>query len=365
VSVHKAKDGRWFVQYYPPGSRLSAKEYFGRGFEAELQARKWDQERKQARKQGKALIHHTEEPAGPAGITFNGLAQDYLTQQTLSPKHRASLVAILNAHVAPLFGAKPISELSMRDLSSLDARLIAHDLSIATRNRYQVYCKIILAWGIKHDYFPGPNPFDKFRMDKKREGKAPPPPSPDELQQILREAPDHLKWAIYCMVNLGLRPGPTELFRVKISDVDFQGQGIWIQRTKTHSPRVLQPARPEFLAAIKQLLEYELDRRFLIEYKGQPVLTLKTAWRHAKKRAGIPESRRLRLYDIRHFYATSMLSEGEDIKAVSELLGHSSVRMTMEVYYHILQGQKRGALDGLPSFPNPNMKMIPDKPESI
>jgi integrase len=46
-----------------------------------------------------------------------------------------------------------------------------------------------------------------------------------------------------------------------------------------------------------------------------------------------------------------MLSNsGENVKTVSELLGHSDVTMTLRVYSHILQEQHRQAVEKLPDI---------------
>ncbi len=43
-----------------------------------------------------------------------------------------------------------------------------------------------------------------------------------EIQAIWIHAPDHLKWALTCLLNLGVRPGVNEFFRIKMNDVDFE-----------------------------------------------------------------------------------------------------------------------------------------------
>jgi len=63
--------------------------------------------------------------------------------------------------------------------------------------------------------------------------------------------------------------------------------------------------------------------------------------------AGYP----VRLYDIRHLFATTILANGGDLKAVSKLLGHASTQMTANVYYHELKGEKAVALSRKPLLP--------------
>lgn len=60
-------------------------------------------------------------------------------------------------------------------------------------------------------------------------------------------------------------------------------------------------------------------------------------FRRVIKAAKLP---RIRFHDLRHTTASHLLDQGENPKAVSELLGHSSVAFTMDVYGHVLPGRQ-------------------------
>ncbi|MBA2326572.1 MAG: tyrosine-type recombinase/integrase [Actinobacteria bacterium] len=47
------------------------------------------------------------------------------------------------------------------------------------------------------------------------------------------------------------------------------------------------------------------------------------------------EVRRIRLHDLRHSAATVMLEQGVPLKVVTERLGHSSTRVTSDLYQHV------------------------------
>jgi integrase len=51
------------------------------------------------------------------------------------------------------------------------------------------------------------------------------------------------------------------------------------------------------------------------------------------KKHGLPE---VRLYDTRHSHATALLTKGVNLAWVSDRLGHSDVKMTRDVYAHVL-----------------------------
>ena len=66
------------------------------------------------------------------------------------------------------------------------------------------------------------------------------------------------------------------------------------------------------------------------------------AWRRLLQSAGV---RHVRLHDGRHTAATLLLSEGVHPRVVMELLGHSQMRTTMDIYSHVMPALAREAAD--------------------
>jgi integrase len=60
------------------------------------------------------------------------------------------------------------------------------------------------------------------------------------------------------------------------------------------------------------------------------------------KEAGLPH---MRFHDLRHSAATILLSMGVHAKVVQELLGQSTISMTMDVYSHVLPSMQKDAMD--------------------
>ena len=63
--------------------------------------------------------------------------------------------------------------------------------------------------------------------------------------------------------------------------------------------------------------------------------------------AGLPH---VRLHDLRHTHATIMLRAGVHPKVVSERLGHSSIRITLDTYSHVLPGLQKAAAQRFDAF---------------
>ncbi len=62
------------------------------------------------------------------------------------------------------------------------------------------------------------------------------------------------------------------------------------------------------------------------------------------KRAELPD---IRFHDLRHSAATLLLSLGVHPKVVQEILGHSQISMTMDIYSHVLPSMHQDAMNTL------------------
>ena len=58
----------------------------------------------------------------------------------------------------------------------------------------------------------------------------------------------------------------------------------------------------------------------------------------------------IRPYDLRHTCATLLLGAGENVKVVSERLGHASAALTLDVYSHVLPDMQQKAAHRLESL---------------
>jgi integrase len=66
-------------------------------------------------------------------------------------------------------------------------------------------------------------------------------------------------------------------------------------------------------------------------------------------------------HDLRHFYASALIAAGEDVKVVSERLGHKDAATTLNVYSHLWPGHEdrtRRAIDGLFHTETPRLRRV-------
>jgi integrase len=79
-------------------------------------------------------------------------------------------------------------------------------------------------------------------------------------------------------------------------------------------------------------------------WAAAPWTATNLAARHFKpllKRAGLPD---IRLYELRHTFATLWLESGEHPKVLQEILRHSRISVTLDTYSHVIPHMQRDAM---------------------
>ena len=88
------------------------------------------------------------------------------------------------------------------------------------------------------------------------------------------------------------------------------------------------------------------DNEFVLSGKNKPLEPRTMQYRFAKilKNVNLPS---VHYHSLRHVFASTCIKLGFDVKALSELLGHSSVEITLNRYVHSSFDQKREYMERL------------------
>ena len=191
-----------------------------------------------------------------------------------------------------------------------------------------------------------------------------------EAQRLLNAASPTRYGALFALIaHLGLRKG--EALALRWEDVDIEARQIHIRRTLSRvsgslvvgEPKTARSRRKLPLSeALLSLLETQRARQvqdaedaanfwtdsgyIFTSETGQPLDPRNTlrAFDTAARKAGIEGAT---VHSLRHTAATLLITSGNDLRTVSELLGHSNVRTTLDVYAHTNDELVRSALDSL------------------
>jgi len=358
MSVHQTKNGRWYCKYWEDGRYY--KKYFGRGSEAKIRAKEYDLEVKKMKLRG-IKVKKADNTPEKKKLHFDELAHLYLDDKRNSGWPEKSIYnfkCFMNRYIIPFLGHKFCKEIDMSDLVGLKgyiAKTSKKKISPHSINRYITMTKTVFSWGFKNDFIPF-NPWERYKKPKERPD-PPVLPTIDEFIRIMQCAAPHTKWALDVEFNIGTRPGKTELFKLKYTDVIDWKEGILLIRSTKTGPREVR-LRRDFLERLKEKAK-ETKSGYIIEYRGRPIGSIKTSFKTALKRANI--KKKVRLYDIRHMYGTYIAKNGGDIFALQKLMGHLSIGTTKR-YLHHAEEVKQETVNRLPSLVP---KISPQKGEGL
>ena len=347
MSVHQRDDGRWIVVFKCVDGKRKERS-FGRGPEAEISAKSFD-----ASMKSRAIAPVVQQPLGPVLRQAVDAYLDHLRAQGKSQSHISNVqymaTSLLYKHFGP---SMPLDLINYTDgivpfinhMRSIPSNRTGSVRSQASVNRYCCFLRTIFNFAVANGLM-AQNPMAQWRKTKE-------PPRQfqitlEDVSKIMEHADDHVRWAVEVCFNLGVRSGDSELLSLRWSDVDWERKQVRVFGRKTETFRTI-PVKDAFLERLREMRAISLTE-FIIEYRGKRVNRIQKAFRMACRRAGILHS--VRMYDLRHMFATFMLSNGADLAAVSKLLGHSSVTMTANVYYQYLEGEKERAVTLLPDLP--------------
>ena len=125
-------------------------------------------------------------------------------------------------------------------------------------------------------------------------------------------------------MKTGMRRG--ELGNLKVKDVNLDKQRIYVRGGKGDKDRVI-PIHPDLVDGLSRLIEGKAGE---VSVFGLKPRSITNKFRHWAKKAGV----NLHTHSFRHYFATTLVERGANIRVVQELLGHSSLATT-QVYLSV------------------------------
>lgn len=161
----------------------------------------------------------------------------------------------------------------------------------------------------------------------------------EEINKLIKASSAHLKSIIIIALNTGMRKG--EILNLRWNDVDFDKSFIFIRETKSGIPRKI-PMNYIVTKALKSM-NRESESVFYNPDTNGHIKDVKRSFKTVCRKVGVHD---LRFHDLRHTAATYMVTGGIDLVTVSEILGHSDIKMTMR-YAHPTPENRRKAVNVL------------------
>jgi integrase len=188
---------------------------------------------------------------------------------------------------------------------------------------------------------------------------------PVEIQRMLASADERWRVLLMTAVLTGLRAG--ELLGLRWSDVDWNARQLIVRRSLSRSGGFQQPKTKAGRRRVdlSELLISELKRWKLKCPKAERDDDAEPLDLMFPNTAGKPENhsnvvrrgfkpalrcaglREIRFHDLRHTFASLLIDNQEHPKYIQSQMGHSSIKVTMDVYGHLMSATNARAAEKL------------------
>lgn len=368
-NIRKRKDGRWegrFVRHEFSGSKSKSCSVYANSYK-EVKEKLY-----QAKNQ---MLHqmdeHVTQNSSSSAVLFANVAEDWLAYVLESRKYSTYVKyrRIYDKYVLDFLRGQNISDISQelveREMANREQTAEEHTISVSLQK--SIYCVMnqILSYASKK-YHIALNPLKREQPKGKTDTKPIQIFQTSEQQALLgflQKDMDLHKLGIFMCLYTGMRLG--ELCALKWADIDMENRIIHIsstiQRLPVRHPQegapktTLMETAPKSICSrreipicdmlFQQLKQLKHGDSYVIGgKKAVDPRTYQKKFASYLKEANIPYRS---FHTLRHTFASTCAANGTDPKALSEILGHSGVQITLNRYVHPSMETKRNILNML------------------
>ena len=315
-------------------------------------------------------LNEKTEYARSAGVTFNALLDRYIEEE-MPARHstKGSYTSIINKRLRPQWGLHIVSEIRPADLHAWFQSLA---LAPVTKGHLRSMMHKLFDLATLWEYLPleRRNPIEIVKIKNvTMRSKESVVLSPDQFRDVVKRLPENVNMIAVTMGCLGLRV--SEALGLKWSDIDWELQTVTIRRsacrgaideTKTTSSKAKLPLHP-VLAELLVVWRTKGDSEWIFANPSTDMPyqspSMQQRWiRPAGEAIGIEG---LGFHSLRHSYRSWLDSAGIAPGVTKDLMRHSAISTTFNVYGRALSLEKREANSKVIEmlFPTPTPSLPP------
>ena len=263
-------------------------------------------------------------------------------------------------HVKPYLGDRKLLNIKPVDINIFIAHLQNEKhLSEKSVNHVIGYTSTVFNFGINNDILNN-NPCSKvkkLRLPYKEKNFL----DSKQVKELLSTCKEHslpFYPILYTAIFTGLRKG--ELSALTWHDIDFKAKKIHVNKSiyknVLQKPKTSHSIRKvDMIDSLAQVLKEHRNNSVLGEYvfwgqNGTPLSGDATLWRHFNSiitKCGLKD---ITFHSCRHTFGALLIAKNVPIKYIQRQLGHSTIKMTMDTYGHLMpetHEQAVSVLDGI------------------
>lgn len=264
--------------------------------------------------------------------TMADLEHDYLERHALKHKRQGSIredKSMLKLYVHPALGSKRVDTVRRRDIERLHQNLKGTPYRA---NRVLALLSKMFSLAVQWDWRPD-NPcrgIQKFHEERRDRWLK-----TDELRRLSdaldRATNKPAADAVRLLILTGARKG--EVLKAEWSQIDFE-RGVWTKPSAHTKQKRTEhvPLSAPALALLSAMRERDPTGSYLFPGKkaGEALQDLRHFWPQIRREAGLEG---VRIHDLRHTFASHLVSSGTSLEMVGRLLGHTQAGTTMRYAY--------------------------------
>lgn len=351
-NVYQRKDGRWESRISVGKNENGKRKY--RSF--------YGKTREEAEIKLMAACQSVNEEYILTEMTVTELVTEYLhiMSSRLKEATLANYRMKAEKHIIPIFGEIQCCVLKAKEIYFFIEKKLKEGLSIRYISDIIVLIKAIFRYASREYHIR--NVLENLVMPKKSKPEIAvlSPEQQKKIERYIAKNQSLTTLGVSLSMYMGLRIG--ELCSLKWGDIDLEKREITVRKTiqriqvkngkrKTKliitEPKSANSMRiipiPECLVDLLKHFRSNSDS-FVLSDNKKPIEPRTMQYRFAKilKNVNLPS---VHFHSLRHLFATNCISLGFDVKTLSEILGHSSVEVTLSRYVHSSMDRKRACME--------------------
>ena len=357
-NIYLRKDGLYEARY------VKAIDIYGKKKYGSVYSRSY-REVKVKRQDALDNLLINQKPVSLRNMTIAELVEEwlYINKSRLKLSTYQRYCGLYNKHIKDSIGGIRIIFFSAISVREFALKLELCGLRAQSANCVLIFLHSVLKYG--HQQYNLPLPVFKYFQTEQKEMRVFSREEQSKLVTYLKNDIDVYKLGVLIALCTGIRVG--ELCALRWSDIedncikirrtmlrlqkkDGKGTEIYIGPPKTKKSIRTIPVLSGMVNILLDFKEQSAPDSYVLSSPGYPLVEPRVMQykfqQHLKelKIDGAP------FHTLRHTFATRAVEAGIDIKALSELLGHSNVQTTLNRYVHSSLSHKRANVEKLKLF---------------
>ena len=302
-------------------------------------------------------------------LTMQNLFAKWLREKAavIKPSSYIRYTGLLNTHLLPALGGCAVSKLTVQKIASfLQDKLHNGRLDkkggLSAKTIADILCliKSAVKMALRDFNLPQAAAILTMRPPMLVRSRKPEILNENECtnlsRQIVRRPESEAAAILFCL-NTGLRLG--EVCALRWSDIDFEAKTLTVSHTvqrvtqngksvlllqspKTEAGKRTIPLTAEIILMLQNRKKKHSREYVFGSNKPLEPRTLQYRFAALLKKCNIHKRN---FHTLRHTFASRFVALGGDVKSLSEILGHSNIRTTMQLYVHPSLEQKRADME--------------------